>query len=258
MNGRQFQQPTAGGFGLSGPVPRDIVVLLAVVLATFSLQFFAATRTLHLWLVLSPAVWQQGLVWQVATYPFAGVGPASFWFLLELLILFLFSRTVFFQLGRRAFWRWLLTVSVASAAVAVVVNVIGTAVGGTQPAPFLLMQGQHMLLALAIAAFATMNREATILLFFVLPVQAKWFLLLELLFAFMGFLSSHDLAGFLGLAAGVGLTFAYLTSGSVLGRPRRLWLRLQEQWITWRLRTMRKRRGLRIVKEEDDKDDWVH
>ena len=33
-----------GGFGLTGPVPRDVVVLLAVVLATFSLRFFEATH----------------------------------------------------------------------------------------------------------------------------------------------------------------------------------------------------------------------
>jgi len=258
MNGRQFQQPTGGGFGLSGPVPRDLVVLLSVVLATFSLQFFESTRGLHLLLSLTPAVWRQGLLWQLVTYPFAGVGAPSFWFLLELLILFLFGRTVFFQLGRRAFWRWLMMVCLAGALVAVLVDVLASGVSEGPSTAFFLMQGQHMLLTVSIAAFATLNRGATILLFFVLPVQAKWFLLLEILFAFMGFLSTHDLPGFLGLVSGVGLTFAYLSVGSTGGQLRRLWLTIQQQWITFRLRSMRKKSGLKIVKDEEDDDRWVH
>lgn len=260
MNGYRYRQPTMGGFGLGGPVPRDVVVLLAVVLATFSLRFFETTQPLHLLLTLSPASWRQGFVWQLGTYLFTGVGAAGIWFLLELLILFLFLRTVFYQLGRRGFWRWLLTIGVVSALVAVVVDVLATAVSGASPHSFYLMQGQHMLLTLTIAAFATMNRDATILLFFVLPIQAKWFLLLELLFAFMGFLSTHDLAGFAGLAAGIGLTVLYLGGGSRGGSGwRRLWLALQERWIRLRLDRMRRRRGLRLVdRDERDRDDWVH
>jgi hypothetical protein len=257
MYGRQFQQPTAGGFGLTGPVPRDVVVLLAVVLTTFSLQFFDLTRGLHQLLVLTPGVWRSGTLWQLATYLFAGVGAPSFWFLLSLLILFLFARTVFFQLGRRAFWKWLLTVGVASALVACLVGVVFGPSDG-QPTVFVLMQGQYMLITVVIAAFATMNRNATILLFFVLPVQAKWFLLLELLFAFMGFLSTHDLAGFVGLCTGVGLTFAYLSAGSPAGQLRIWWLQAQEQWIRLRLRSMRRKRNIRLVDESDDDDRWVH
>jgi hypothetical protein len=257
MNGPAFQRPSGGGFGLSGPVPRDVVVLLSVVLGTFSLQFFASTAPLHQLLLLSSAAWRQGLLWQVVTYPFAGVGAASIWFLLELLILFIFSRTVYSQLGRRGFWRWLGTLGLICGLQAVVIDMIISAVGSPSPAAFSLMQGQHMLLTLMIAAFATMNREATILLFFVLPVQAKWFLLLEILFAFMGFLSSHDLAGFIGLCLAVGLTFVYLTSGFG-GQMRRSWLRLQELWIAWRLGSLRRKRGLHIVKDDDDDDRWVH
>jgi membrane associated rhomboid family serine protease len=46
------------------------------------------------------------------TYPFAGYGGASLWILLELLILYWFARDVFYRLGRRRFWRTLLTVTV--------------------------------------------------------------------------------------------------------------------------------------------------
>ena len=258
MQGRGFERPGGAGFsGLTGPVPRDIVVLLAVVLATFSLQFFVATRSAHALLTMTSNVWRHGFLWQLGTYLFTGVGQPGIWFVLELLILFLFGRTVYFQLGRRGFWRFLLLVGTASALTATLVDALGWAVGSPAQFGFVLLQGQHMLLTLVIAAFATMNREATILLFFVLPVQAKWFLLLELLFAFMGFLSTHDLPGFVGLVAGVGFSFVYL-SRDVGASARRSWLRLQEWWIRQRLRGLRRRRGIRLVEDEDPPDDWVH
>jgi hypothetical protein len=264
MNGSGFQRQAAGGFGgLSGPVPRDLVVLLAVVLATFSLRFFATTQSLHALLALSSNTWRHGFVWQPVTYLFNGVGDPGIWFLLELLILFLFGRTVYYQLGRRAFWRFLLLVGASSALVAVVVDLAANLAGDPSLYAFALMQGQHMLLTLTIAAFATMNRDATILLFFVLPVQARWFLLLEILFAFMGFLSTGDLAGFVGLSAGVGFSMLYLGWGPRRAGLRRPWLRLQEWWIRLRLKGLRRRRGLRLVKDDDrerrDSDGgWVH
>jgi hypothetical protein len=103
-----------------------------------------------------------------------------------------------------------------------------------------------------------MNRDATILLMFVLPVQAKWFLLLTLLFAFMAFLPTHDLAGFAGLVAAVGFSYLYLSRG--FGMPvRRTWLRLREWGLRQRLRGLRRRRNLRLVRGERDGDDgWVH
>ena len=264
MNGGSYQRQAGGGFGgLSGPVPRDVVVLLAVVLGTFSLRFFAATQSFHALLTLSSNTWRHAFLWQPVTYLFTGVGQPGIWFLLALLILFLFGRTVFYQLGRRGFWRFLLVVGISSALVAVMVDLLATALSGPTLNAFVLMQGQQMLLTMVIAAFATMNRDATILLFFVLPVQARWFLLLEVLFAFMGFLSTGDLAGFVGLCCGVGLSVLYLG-----WRPRRLdlrrpWLQLQEWWLRRRLRSMRRRSGLRLVDDDETADDgpddgWVH
>ena len=63
---------------------------------------------------------------------------------------------------------------------------------------------------------ATINRRATIYLI-ILPIEARWFLGIEVLFAFMGFLVTHDLAGFLGICAAVGATNAFLATGGFLG-----------------------------------------
>lgn len=252
------------GFGLSGPVPRDVWILLGIVFATFSMRFFAITAPLADLLRLTPAAWRSGFLWQLVTYPFAGSGAPNFWFVIELLILFLFARTVFYQLGRRKFWRLLVVLSLSAAVAAIAVDLIGSLFTGGRAwqLPFALMQGQRMLLVLLIALFAVLNRNATILLFFVLPVQAKWFLLLEIVFAFLGFLGTKDLPGFIGICAGVGATVVYFGRGRGAGlfdgALRELWLRAQAAWFRLRLARMKQKRGLRIVPDDRDKDDWVH
>lgn len=223
-----------GGWGLSGPIPRDVGWLLGVLFATFSLQYFDLGRPLVALLRLTAQTWQSGHLWRPLTYVFAGVGVAGFWIIVELLVLFLFARTVFYQLGRKRFWELLLLVAGVAAVVALGVD----AVPGVDAQAFVLMQGQRMVLAVVIAAFATMNRDATVLLFFVLPVKASWFLGLELLFAFMGYLSTGDLAGFLGITVAIGLTFWLLARGWTL---RRLWLTAQEKWIRRKLDKRRSR-----------------
>ncbi len=248
------------GIGLTGPVPRDLWLLLGVVFATFALQFAAASAWLPALLRLTPDVWRRGFVWQAATYPFIGVGQPGFWFVLELVILLMFGRDVYYRLGRRGFWSLLIKAAVISAAVTVAVALLGMAVGGGSPLGFPLMQGQRFLLTVLIAAFATLNADATILLFFVLPIQARWFILLEIVFAFMGLLGTGDLAGFFGLCAAVAAG-VWLVGGGLPGGPwRRLELRARQAWLRFRLAWLKRRRGLRVVRgpDEGDPDRWLH
>jgi hypothetical protein len=243
------------------------VILLAVVFATFSFQFLGGLRLVPALLRLTPAVWQTGFLWQVATYPFAGYGGPSLWILLELLILYWFARDVFYRLGRRGFWRTLLTVAVAAGVAAVVVEVLVrlASPGGMTPLPFGLMQGQRMLMAFAIAAFATLNRHATILLFFVLPIQARWFLWLEVLIAFIAFLATKDLAGFVGICVVVGGTWAVLSAGGPARLFRDWSLRAKRRRLERQLERERKKRKLRVLEGggekgggEPHKGPWVH
>ena len=183
--------------GPSVPISRDLIGILAALFITFSLQFFEGAAIIPALLRLTPAVFK-GFVWQIFTYPFIGWGRSGLWFLVELLILFWFGRDVFWRLGRQRFWTLLARAAIGAAVAAVVVQLVLSlaGVGATGFAAFQLMQGQRILLAIVIAAFATLWGEATILLFFVLPVKARWFLWLEILFAFIGFLESKDFAGF--------------------------------------------------------------
>lgn len=253
-----------GGFGGGGPVPRDLWVLLGVLFATFSLQFFASTELVPALLRLTPLVWQRGFVWQLATYPFIGYGGPSIWILLELYFLFLFGRDVYSGLGRRHFWRLVMSAAVLSALVAVVVELLGGVTGGAAGlgAPFALMQGQRILIAIFVAAFATANRRATIMLMFVLPIEARWFLWLEILFAFIGFLQTRDLAGFLGICTAVGVSYLYVRSGGGRrkGGLRETRLQIERWWIQRKLERMKKKRGFRVIPGDRDvkRGPWVH
>lgn len=259
-----IQQPTrmqfgSGGFGsFSGaPAPRDLIGILAALFVTFSLQFFETTAAVPSLMRLTPGV-LRGFVWQIATYPFVGFGVSGLWFLVSLLILFWFTRDVFWRLGREKFWLLLFRATVGAALVAIVAHLVMLVAGGALAGPgaFQLMQGQRVLLAISIAAFATLWGEATILLFFVLPVKARWFLWLEILFAFIGFLETKDLAGFCGISAAVFLTYSGLRRGGA-GRMLHSWRKEAEAFILrQRLERLKRKRRFDVI--DGDKDEYIH
>jgi len=247
--------------GSGGPPPRDVLVILVVLFVTFSMRFFSSTAAIPELLSLSARV-LAGFVWQLVTYPFVGTTTSAFWFLLELLILFWFSRDVYRRLGRRRFWQLVMWTAIGAAVVAVVAEAAMLA-AGVQHMAFVTMQGQRMLMTIVIAAFATLYGEATIMLFFVLPVRARWFLWLEILFAFVfGLLPFKDLPGFLGVCTAVFLTYSTLTPGG----PRRVlhnWRkRFEALIIEQRLKRMRRRRKFDVIDGDGGggggKDEWIH
>ncbi len=247
-----------GGGGLPGsglPAPRDLVIILAILFATFSMQFFASTAWFVGLLELTPLV-LRGLVWQLATYPFIGTRGSGLWFLLELLILFWFARDIYWRLGRRRFWQVLGGAAVAASVAAVVVEWVILILAPSFPhLPFVTMQGQRILLTITIAAFATLYGEATILLFFVLPIRARWFLWLEILFAFVfGVLSVKDVPGFVGVCVAVFTTYASLSPGGP-GQVIRRWRKqLEMRVIQYRLDRMRRRRRFDVIDGDRDRD----
>lgn len=265
MYPRHSTTSSFGGFGgLTGPIPRDLLILFGVLFATFAMQYFEASQLIIQLLRLTPLVWQRGFVWEVATYPFIGYGGGIF-FLISLIFLYLFARDVFLGLGRRHFWRLVLAAAIGSALVALAADALGRLAGFAAPEPFSLMQGQLLLWAVFVAAFATANRGATIYLI-IFPVEARWFLALEILIAFIGFLQSRDFAGFLGICAAVGIGYAYVKSGGRGIGLREIRLRMERRWIAWKLDRNKRKRGFRVIPGEGNrggngevrKGPWVH
>jgi hypothetical protein len=234
------------------------VSILAVVFVTYSMQFFDATAVIPSLLRLTPAV-VRGRLWQLASYPFIGTGGVSLWFLLELLILYWFGRDVFWRLGRQRFWRLIVITSVIAAVIAVLIHLITVAAGAPSTAPFITMQGHRMLITMFIAAFATLYGDATILLFFVLPVKARWFLWLEILFAFVfGLLPYKDIAGFLGVAAAVFLTYSLLSPGGPGAVLHRWHKEAERRILEQRLARMRRKRRFDVIDGDRDDDEYIH
>lgn len=249
-----------GGMGGSGvPVSQDLVAILVVLFVTFSFQFFDLTAIIPALLRLSPLV-LRGFLWQLVSYPFVGFGGPSPWFLLELLILFWFGRDMFWRLGRRRFWSLVVWTALGAAVVAVLTHLVGVTALGLFPAAssFMLMQGQRMLLVIVIAAFATLYGQASILLFFVLPIQARWFLWLEILFGFMGFLATKDLAGFLGIVAAVVITYSSLTRGGIRRLVADTRLRIRRFILERRLSRLKRDRRFDVIDGRRDDDEYLH
>jgi hypothetical protein len=250
-----------GNFGLGGPVPRDLAALIAVLFITYSLQFFESTGVAMAVLRIGPLTWHAAMVWQVLTYPFVGWGAASLWFPLQLLILYWFGRDVFAGLGRRHFWRLIAWCTLVGGLVAILTDVCQWALGEPPANPlFPILQGQQLLIAIFVTAFATANRQAQILLFFILPIQARFFIAIEVVIAFILFLETHDLPGFLGLCAAIAIAFVYVRDGGIARGLRQSRLRLERWWLQRRLAATRRRRGFRVVPRDprSGSDDWLH
>src|SRR5262245_46975664 len=162
-------------FGFSHGLPRDVIALLAVVFITFSLQFWETTaKVIDTYLRLTPQLLSNGWLWQLVTFPFMGVG-APLWFLLELFFLFFFARDVFTRLGRRGFWRTLLTGTLTAGVVTVLLDLLARTITYVSPLSMALVQGQHLITTVVIAAFAVLFGDATIMLMLIIPVRARWF-----------------------------------------------------------------------------------
>ncbi|MGD8439579.1 MAG: rhomboid family intramembrane serine protease [Holophagae bacterium] len=250
-----------GGFGGltdGGAPPRDLLILIGVLFVTFSLQFFDGTRgVLSLFALNYGAL--RGLLWQIVTYPFVATAGSGFWFLLELLILYWFGKSVRTRLGQRRFWQLLIVGSVAAGVVALILEwLLGVVFPGLNHVPFIAMLGQRMVMTIVIAAFATLYGEATILLFFVLPLKARWFLWLEVLFAFVFFfLPYKDVAGFAGVCVAVFVTYSSLIPGGPRQVLRRWRRRVEERILRARLDRMRRNRRFDVIDGERD-DEYIH
>ncbi len=253
-SGRGYRTNVEFGFGgFRGRPPQDLVALLIVLFATFALQFFGATAIVPAMLRLTPAVWRAGFLWQLCTYAFTGFGGPSPWILVEFFVLYWFGRDVRVRLGRRGFWKLLAWAVPGAAAIAVFVQIAAEAIVGASPTlfPFQLMQGQRILLVVLFAAFATLYGDSTILLFFVLPMKARWFLWFSVLVGFVAYLGSKDLAGFAGICAGTGISKVALSPSRVQRTLRGRWLKWRRARLARKVDRLARRRGLRVVRRDD-------
>lgn len=191
--------------GLGEP-PRFLKILLAS-LALGCLGDIA--EPLRPWvelLRLDPAAWERGEVWRLVTYGLFGRGGISAWVIAQLVLVYWLVQQLVVWVGlTRA--RTTLLGGVAVAGVTAALAQAGSdQFGGPSCgyAPFWLMQGQSVIIAIGLAAFAANNRYSTVShtpYVFGLPIPMRWLVPLQLLMALGGALSTGDLGGLVGILA---------------------------------------------------------
>ncbi|MGH1344252.1 MAG: hypothetical protein ACRBN8_22020 [Nannocystales bacterium] len=191
--------------GLGTPPPFLKVLLLGLSVGCFC-DAVEPLRPWVEWLRLDPAAWERGEVWRMVTYGLFGRGGISAWVVLQLVLVYwLVQQLVVWVRPRRA--RTILLGGVAVAGVTAALAQAGSnQFGGPSCsyAPFWLMQGQNVILAIGLAAFASSNRYSTVShtpYVFGLPIPTKWLVPLQLLMTLGGALSTGDLGGFVGIVA---------------------------------------------------------
>ena len=245
MIGSQARSRGPIDFGLDGPHPPDILVLMGALFATYSIDALAPGMTGIFKLSLDAL--ESFTLWRVLTYPFVAGYGSALGLLISMWMILVFGKQVFYIVGRRAFWRSFFMTTGGAGVVALLFQALLDWTGlapATHPGLiFSLMDGQLMVLTFLITGFAVFYGHTTVYLFFILPVRASWFIGLEIVFSFLGFLSSRDLSGFIGICAAV--TLAYFLFSGV--HPRRflheMRLRLHKKLIEARLRRQRRRGG---------------
>lgn len=165
----------------------------------------------------------------LVTYPLA-IGPDFIGLLLNGLMLFWFGGSLERMWGTRNYLWFLIGTSIASA----VIWQLGALLVFRQPTP---MATPWLLISSAIVAWAWINPEQTILLWFVLPVKAKWIGWVTLALLFFTFPPGGMGIGrlILGVFALGGPAFAYAF----------LWYQRKWAWIPRRSRPKPSSRTLR-------------
>jgi membrane associated rhomboid family serine protease len=179
-------------------------------------------------------------IWQIITHPFIHHPSAPIAFLLNCVVFYFFSGTVESSLGTRRF----LTLFYVSAFGSAVTGLLFSSVTGFN-APFMGMLPS--LLALVVV-FGLLNPEASVLLFFVLPIKAKYISYGTVIVTALTFLAKANPYGAYHLG-GIFAGYLYLVG------PRHFFSlnRLHMMYLEWKLK--RKKSRFQVIQGNKDDND---
>ena len=196
--------------------------------------------------------------WSILTYPLIGAG-GILWVLLGGYMMWLFGGSLERAWGRADYLRFLVLVTAATA--------LGLWVGATLLGRSATLAGLALPLAAATVAWAAINPGERLLLYFVLPIEARWLAVGVALLVFFSFLFPLGLFALAGCASAwwyVRRGRFVLTGGSrrrsarqVSGRERSATLNPLAAYRRWRLKRQFARLT-RVIQESGPDDKTIH
>lgn len=229
------------GPAVFGLIALDLAIHLIFLVAIKTLHSESALALYEDHLALSLSALGRGEVWTLLSYGFLHDLGGIQHILFNLLALFFFGPHLEKLWGTRAFLRFFLLSVVGGGLLQMLAALVGSHDAGTVGASAGLMA--------LLAAFCWRNPDARVLLFFVVPVQARYLLPIVLGIDLLSWLTGSDVAFFAHLG-GV-LTAAILLRGLYRPRMARAYLRGLGTWL--RKRVDRRRRNLHVV---PDRSHW--
>jgi membrane associated rhomboid family serine protease len=245
-----YRQTTSGSPLLTGGAP-ICAQLIAANIIVFVLQLLTQTsQTFNVtaWLELDPVrVIEQGQVWRLITHGFCHDPGSPYHILFNMLGLWFFGPALEAMYGSREFLKFYLTAILAGG-----VCFVGLAFATHDPNPAIGASGAIMAVLMLYALYYPRNQ---IYIFFVVPVEIRWIVMLYVIFDLFPVLQQLG-----GAAAGSdGVAHAAHLGGLFYGYLyKRFDLRYGGRWLpkwNWSLsrfwRNTQRRRSLHVYQPED-------
>jgi membrane associated rhomboid family serine protease len=200
-----------GGFGIGGGWTPAVKALVIACTACFLLQwidsrFFSSSPSLAGKFGLVPAdVWQHGYVWQLGTYIF--LHASFFHILFNMFGLYMFGSELEMTWGTRQFTKFFFICGVGAALTSVIVS----------PSSDIPIIGASGAIFGLLLAYGVLFPDRIIYLYMIIPIRAKWFVII---FGAITFLSALSATGtgvaYVAHLGGMLVGFLYLRGGRLI------------------------------------------
>lgn len=191
-------------FGGRGRPPVFVVALIVSLAIGLFADAFVELRPLVAWLRLDPAVWERGQLWRVVTFGVVGVGGVGLWTAGQLLMVYWLAMELCTTIGERR-TRVLLAGGIVLAGVtAATVGFLRAATGQPDAFAFAMVQGQHIVLAVLLPAFAVRHPHSVLhgtQFLLGMPLPTKWIIPIHLIGTLAVFAALRDVPGLAGVLA---------------------------------------------------------
>lgn len=236
-----FSQGQRISFGFGAPltkVGKAMLIGYAVIYVVELLCEHWLAVPVYSWLALNPLTSPGFGIWQVITHPLLHAPDAPIGFLINCLVFYFFAGTIEYSLGTRKFITLYILAAIGGVAAGLPFSAL--------PSFSFLFSGMMPSLLALIVVFGLMQPEASILLFFVLPIKAKYISYGTVIITLLTFLAKANVHGAYHLG---GMLFGYL----YFRPPTQL---LNVNWWRWKyfeLSQKRRRSRFTIIDGERSK-----